>query len=84
MSNAPAARSVSPTLGYRRPCSPIRDRIRAETSCPREFCEGRTNIDFAGLEIDSAGHWRQLNIDNGELVPARGFGHEGQSVLSAM
>lgn len=44
------------------------------------LCEGRTNQDFVGLEIDSTGHWRQLKLVNGELVVAQGFGHEGEVV----
>jgi hypothetical protein len=43
-------------------------------------CSGQTNLDpnFAGLEIDATGHWRELRAMNGELVAATGFGHEGQ------
>jgi hypothetical protein len=43
-------------------------------------CEGRTNVDFDGLEIDSTGHWRELKLENGEFVPVRGFGREGEAV----
>jgi hypothetical protein len=56
------------------------DTLKQSVSKRWILCEGRTNIDFVGLEIDSAGHWRQLNLENGELVAARGFGHEGQVV----
>lgn len=44
------------------------------------LCEGRTNQDFVGLEIDSTGHWRQLKLIQGELVAAQGFGHEGEVI----
>jgi hypothetical protein len=44
-------------------------------------CNGNTNLEnFAGIEIDGDGRWRQLDLVGGELVRAQGFGRAGQVV----